>query len=92
MSPGMTMSPLLGGVQFSPGPDLSKGSRSPGFAPMSPGFNPQSPGQLGADALVPLCLQCGAWVAPNSGCILVVVSVNSHAAGRLCSREGGIQS
>ena len=46
MSPTM-MSPLLGGVQFSPGPDLNKGSRSPGFAPMSPGFNPQSPGEGG---------------------------------------------
>ena len=44
MSPTM-MSPLLGGVQFSPGPDLNKGSRSPGFAPMSPGYNPQSPGE-----------------------------------------------
>ena len=50
MSPG-GMSPLLGGVQFSPGPNvLAPGQRSPGFAPFSPGFNPQSPGVCGGVA------------------------------------------
>ena len=76
MSPTM-MSPLLGGVQFSPGPDLNKGSRSPGFAPMSPGFNPQSPGEGGPGVIFwgLMCALCVLWayvesLSPHIGCML----------------------